>query len=74
MKIYSIRHQGEFTYDSYDSMIIVANTKTQVVNIAKSNSADEGEEVWDTATITEEGIYTGVHTRPFILLASFNAG
>jgi len=73
MKIYSIGHK-EWTHDCYSDFVIVANNEAEVREMAKEMSADEGEAVWETAEIDEEGVYTGKHTEPFCLLASFHAG
>ncbi len=73
MKIFTIKHQ-ETDYDCYLGHTIVANTAEEVRKIAKSKSADEGREIWDTAEVIECGIYTCHRTKPFILMSDFNAG
>lgn len=73
MKIYLIGHD-DWTWDCYSDMVIVANNKEEVIKLAKDLSADEGEDVWETATITKQGKYTGEKQEPFILLSSFHAG
>ena len=73
MKIYKIEHD-EFGYDIYFAHIIVANSKFEVVLMAKNKAAEEGAKIWDTAKIEECGEYTGAMTEPFILLSDFNAG
>lgn len=73
MNIFSIKHdQGG--YDCYSSHIIVANNEKEVRNLAKEEAADEGIDVWDTATVKVEGNYTGNKTEPFIMLSDFHAG
>ena len=74
MYIFSIKHDGGFCYDSYGEHIIVAHYANEVVEIAKKNAADEGEEIWESAKIEYIGIYKGVKTEPFILLSDFRAG
>lgn len=73
MKIFLIGHDN-WTYDCYSDFVIVANNETEVREMAKKMAADEGEDVWETAEITEEGVYTGKETEPFCLLDSFHAG
>lgn len=73
MKIFIIEHD-EFCYDSYGGHVIVANKVKEVREIAKNKAADEGQEVWNTATVVICGEYTGDRKEPFILLSSFRAG
>jgi len=73
MKIYLIEHT-EFNYDAYMGHVIVANNETEVVELAKKGSLDEGKDIWDKATITEEGDYSGIKGEPFKLLSDFRAG
>ena len=73
MKIYTIEHE-EFKYDAYLGHVIVANSEDEVREIAKSKSADEGKEVWNTAKVEECGEYTCHRTEPFVLLSDFRAG
>ena len=73
MKIFTIEHQ-EFGYDCYLGHTIVANSAEQVREIAKSKSADEGQEVWDKAEVVECGDYTCHRTEPFILMSDFRTG
>ena len=73
MKIFLIEHD-EFNYDAYLGHVIVANDETEVRKLAKEGSADEGKEVWDKATVTIEGEYTGTKTEPFKMLCDFRAG
>lgn len=73
MKIYTIKHD-ENEYDSFLSHAIVANTELEVRCLAKLDPGDEGEEIWDTAKIEEQGEYTGNKTEPFILMSVFRAG
>ena len=72
MKIYLIG-QDDWDYDCYSHFVIVAYNETEVRNMAKKMAASEGKEPWETAKITEEGIYTGKETEPFCLLDSFHA-
>ena len=73
MKIFllEIPQQG---YDTYDSHVIIAKTERTVITLAQEISADEGSEIWETATITELGDYKGHKDAPFIACSSFNAG
>ena len=73
MKIYTIEHEV-FNYDANMGHVIVANSELEVREIAKQNSCDEGEDVWDTAKVEECGDYTCHRTEPFILLSDFRAG
>jgi len=73
MKIYLIYVSG-VGYDSYNAHVIVANNEKEVIELAKKQSADEGEDVWNTAKISDQGVYMGVEVDKFILLSSFNAG
>lgn len=73
MKIYTIEHK-EFEYDSFLGHVIVANNEKEVIELAKKDNADEGEKVWDTATIEKHGDYTCDRTKPFILMSDFRAG
>lgn len=76
MKIFLIKNNDFvcFDYDAYSGHVIVASNENDVRELAKKCSADEGRDVWEKATVTEEGIYTGTKTEPFILLSDFNAG
>lgn len=75
MKIFKIYCNDFQGYDYYDSHVIVANNVQEVIDLAKKESADEGEENWDNSSIINKvGIYTGEKKEPFILLSSFNAG
>lgn len=72
MKIYLIGHD-QFVIDGYSHFVMVANDKTEVRKMAKMMASGEGKAIWDTANITEEGIYTGNQTEPFCLLVSYHA-
>ena len=73
MKIYTIEHE-KFNYDAYMGHTVVANSELEVRELAKRISADEGEEIWDSAKIEEHGEYTCHRTEPFILMSDFRAG
>ena len=73
MKIYTIEHEV-FNYDAYLGHVIVANSEDEVREIAKSKSADEGKDIWNTAKVEEHGDYTFHRTEPFVLLSDFRAG
>lgn len=73
MKIYLIEHK-KTDFDCYMGHVIVANNETEVRELAKKGYADEGEDVWNKATVTEEGNYSGKIKKPFKLLSDFNAG
>ena len=73
MKIFLI--EQNFTgYDSFSGHVIVANNENEVRELAKQRSGFEGTGIWDIATITIEGNYTGNETEPFILLSDYLAG
>ena len=73
MKIFLITHD-KWGYDCYSGHVIVANNENEVRELAKKGSADEGNDIWDIATVTIEGDYTGNKTEPFKLLSDFHAG
>ena len=74
MRIYKISHE-EYSYDSYNGHVIVANTKDEVRDLAMSICANEGKDIWIEAGIIKiYGEYTGEHKVPFIIMSSFNAG
>lgn len=73
MKIFLITHDKS-GYDIYSGHVVVANSESEVRDIAKEIAADEGKETWDAATVTIQGDYTGSSTCPFVLLSDFNAG
>lgn len=73
MNIYTIEHEN-FQYDSYMGHVIVANSETEVREIAKKEARNEGEEVWETTKVEECGKYTCDRIEPFILLSDFQAG
>lgn len=73
MNIYKI-HISWQGYDTYDGHIIVANVKKEVIKLAQSINADEGEYIWNNASVKKIGKYNGRNKKPFILLSSFNAG
>lgn len=73
MKIYTIKHKSTL-HDAYHGHVIVANSQSEVRQIAESKSGDEGKDIWKTADVVCHGTYTGVNKRPFILLSDFNAG
>ena len=72
MKIFSITHD-KFGYDFYLGHIIVANNENEVRELAKKGCSDEGNDIWDVATVTIEGNYTGKKTEPFKLLSDYKA-
>lgn len=73
MKIFSIKHDN-FSWDCYSGHVIVADNEKQVRRLAKINHRDEGKDIWNYAEVMEQGVYTGLETKPFILLSDFNAG
>lgn len=73
MKIFFITH-NKWDYNCYLGHVIVANNETEVRELSKKNSASEGIDIWDNATVTVIGEYTGNETKPFILLSDFRAG
>ena len=73
MKIYTIEHE-EFNYDAYLGHTVVANSESEVRELAKEISADEGKDIWDSAKVEEHGEYTCHRTEPFILMSDFRAG
>ena len=73
MNVFLIKH-SEREYDYYLGHVIIANNKDEVIKLAKKNSRDEGEKIWDEAMITMIGEYTGNRKRAFVLLSDFNAG
>ncbi len=74
MKIYSITQDIDNTSDTYGGHVVIANTRSEVVLLAKSVARDEGPSAWFDVNVTEEGNYTGIENEPFILLSDFRAG
>lgn len=72
MKIFKISHSS-YGYEKYLGHVIVANSVQEVRQLAKDCAADEGEDVWNDAEVTECGNYTA-QTNSFILLSDFRAG
>ncbi|MFK5894969.1 MAG: hypothetical protein QM504_17260 [Pseudomonadota bacterium] len=70
MKIYLIKHD-EIIFDANLGHVIVANNTNEVRGLAIKASVDEGENIWNMASVTEEGAYSGTNTEPFILLSNF---
>lgn len=73
MKIYKITIDN-YSYDCYGWHVIIANSQTEVIDIAKTASADEWKEIWETARIEILWEYAWPNTEPFIALSDFNAG
>lgn len=60
-------------YEEHGGHVVVANNEAEVVFLCKIEAGRyENPNVWDKAEITEEGIYTGNKTKPFIILNDFN--
>lgn len=76
MKIYLIKNEGHTrkSWDENAGHVIAANTEEEVRDIAKIAARGEGPEVWDAATVTMVGEYTGTKVEPFIILTDFHAG
>lgn len=72
MKIFLIGHE-QFVIDGYSHFVMVAFNETEVREMAKLMASGEGKEIWETAVVTEEGIYTGKQTEPFCMLVSYHA-
>ena len=73
MRIFLIKH-NYIDYDCHLGHIIVADNEKQVRKLAKINYRGEGKDIWNYAEVMEQGVYTGLRTKPFILLSDFNAG
>lgn len=71
MNIYHLSSMKTVGYDMYDSVVVVANSKKEAVEVAYE-IGEEGQ--WHKDATSKEGKYTGHHTEPFILISSFNAG
>ena len=63
----------DFGYDCYSGHVVVANNEDEVILLAKESAGDEGTNIWEIATITNEGVYSGTNKMPFILLSSYHA-
>lgn len=78
MKIYLIdrfaKDDGNYfsTHDQSIAHVIVADSKKQVRQIAKAQSGDEDKKVWDNATISDLGIYTGRKKTPFLVVTDYH--
>jgi len=75
MKIYLVNQSVNNNYDTYDAMVIVADTKEEAKKYSLIHSS--GEYTWapiEDLNCSYEGVYTGESVKPFLLLASFNAG
>lgn len=66
MKIYSIDPATQARLGQYHDFIIVANSKEEALSLIKT----EGQK-WLLENVSEEGIYTGKETEPFIMSSSF---
>ena len=62
---------GYDMYDMYDSVVVVASSKKEAIDVA--NTIGESGQ-WHKDRLSKEGKYTGDCTKPFILISSFNAG
>lgn len=71
MKIYHLSSMKTVGYDMYDSVVVVANSKKEAVNVA--NTIGESGQ-WHKDNLSKEGKYIGDCAEPFILISSFNAG
>lgn len=71
MNIYHLGSVTKVGYDMYDSVVVVANSKKEAVEVA-NRIGEEGQ--WHKDSLSKEGKYTGHHIEPFILISSFNAG
>jgi hypothetical protein len=74
MKIYLVEHDESCDWDYFSAFVIAANSRTEARLLAKSSAAEEGRNVWDTATVSTHGHYTGRRKTPHIILSSFHEG
>lgn len=74
MNIYLIERDAfDFLSSAYNAHVIAANDEAEVRKVAKKTYSNN-ETDWDKAKITLQGIYTGEHKNPFIILSDFDAG
>ena len=79
MNIYFVSQSLNRDYDTYDAMVIVANTKKEAMEMSmkKGNSSSFYYDCWapiENLKCGCVGKYIGRIKKPFCLLASFNAG
>ncbi|WIC41479.1 hypothetical protein MA9V1_215 [Chryseobacterium phage MA9V-1] len=74
MDIFLIKAAYKVGYDSFDSHVIAANSKFEVVELAIDTCADEGEHAWLVTNVIRLGTYEGNKSEPFVIISSFNAG
>lgn len=72
MKIYDIGIL-EWSWDEYDSFIVIANSKEEVRKLVLEKVYSNKED-WEKVEIDEIGIYTGKRKDSHIVCDSFNAG
>ena len=74
MNIYLIEREYHiYMSGAYNAHVIAANDEAEVRKIAKKTYPDK-ETDWDKAKVTLQGIYTGEHKNPFIILSDFDNG
>ena len=71
MNIYHLSTMIPVGYDMYDSVVVVASSKKEAIEVADT-IGESGQ--WHKDRLSKEGKYTGDCTKPFILISSFNAG
>jgi hypothetical protein len=71
MKIYLIVRNDDWSYDDYDSAVVVAESPEQAVQFLKAEHGTDGLCSWGKYDVTVTEI---IPTTPKIIIESFNAG
>lgn len=80
MNIYLLTQSDNTGYDTYDAVVVVANSEEEARNINPGSSWGNEDEypTWanspETVDVTLLGLYTGNDKEAGIILESFNAG
>ena len=73
MKLYKFTFK-DFYYDEYDSFVLLANSRKEVVELVKEKiDWDDDKHQWEQGYTLKE-IRIEDYKKPEILLASYNAG
>ena len=77
MKIYLITQSVNNDYDTYDSMVVIANSADEAMQLTVTKHHRDSYSSWAAFAdleCSDIGIASEDKTEPYIVLASFNAG
>lgn len=77
MYIYKLTQNVNTSYDTYDSMIVIANNEDEAVQLSVSEYHGDSYSSWaclEDIDVTLIGTACDRYEEPIIILTSFNAG